>query len=103
MKKGDKLYKVTVYELCRGGNHEDRKKLLFTAYEHAYSSRQAIAYVKAKHPRLRRGYDDYYGSESIDYIFEVERDLCGRLPKKVSQIDLFDNKKDLFEYEKKGK
>lgn len=89
MKKRDKLYKVTVYELIRGGNHEDRKRKLFDAYEHAYSSKQAIAYVKRKHPNLK-GYDDYYGSESVDYIFEVERDLGIRKPKKVEQLNLFD-------------
>lgn len=96
-KKRDKLYKVTVYELRLGGNHEDQKKKLFDAYKHAYSSKQAVAYVKREHSNLR-GYDDYYGSESIEYIFEVERDATGRMPKKVVQLDLFDNNKVLFEY-----
>lgn len=93
MKKRDKLYKVCAYEIIRGGNHEDIKRPLFVVYEHAYSSKQAIGYVKNKHPRLRSGYDDDYGSESVDYIFDVE--LIERAcdihdPKKVVQLNLFD-------------
>lgn len=89
MKKRDKLYKVTVYELTRGGNHEDRTRKIGPIYKHAYSSKQAVTYIKKEHPEWK-GYDNCYGSESVDYMFVVERDLGIRKPKKVVQLNLFD-------------
>lgn len=100
--KESKLYWVVVTRVESSDYADDKERIVFQDYRKGKSEKDVINRLKFMHPWWKN-YDDDYGSVSVEYRFELTRQLYIRKLKKVEQLNLFDFDFSKEEEEKKKK